>query len=76
MAWELNMDTIRHMNKNLLSHKRIFRLDVDDIFRRLWTGSEYNMILYFISPVVVMVTFMIKSALRSGGVECRPKYER
>jgi len=23
-----------------------------------------------------MVTFMIKSAMRGGGVECRPKYER
>jgi len=29
------MDTVRHMVENLLSHKRIFRLDVDDIFRRL-----------------------------------------
>jgi len=45
MACEPNMDTIRHMDENLLSHKRIFRLDVDDIFRRLWEGREYNMIL-------------------------------
>lgn len=45
MAWELNMDTMRHMDENLLSHKRNFRVDVDDIFRRLWKGSEYNMIL-------------------------------
>jgi hypothetical protein len=45
MAWELNMDTVRHMDENLLSYKRILRLDVDDIFRRLWRGSEYNMIL-------------------------------
>jgi len=39
------MDTIRHMDENFLSHKRIFRLGVDDIFRRLGRGSEYNMIL-------------------------------
>jgi tRNA G37 N-methylase Trm5 len=45
MACELNTDAISHMNENLLSNKRIFRLDVDDIFPRLRRGSEYKMIL-------------------------------